>query len=166
MVRQQQRYEPSSFISIPLLTDTATNPLANLFPIGSGSKENRQNAPAAEDSEEEAVEAMLQNASRYLRTNPVVGGTDLDIPRPGSLYVRYRHESDLPDAARAFYETAAKITGISLSTLVRCVSQAELQITKWLENQRRIKHFAERSMQVVEDSDAGEMEEFSEQEMP
>ncbi|KAL4765756.1 TFIIB-type zinc finger domain-containing protein [Aspergillus foveolatus] len=145
-------------------SSNATNPLANLFPISSGSKENRQNAPAAEDGEEEAVEAMLQNASRYLRTNPVVSETDLDIPRPGSLYVRYRHESDLTDTARAFYETAAKITGVSLSTLVRCVSQAEIQITKWLENQRRIKHFAERSI-VVENSDAGEME-FSEQEMP
>ncbi|KAL4741895.1 hypothetical protein BDV11DRAFT_212504 [Aspergillus similis] len=147
-------------------SSNATNPLANLFPIGSGSKENRQSATAAEDDEEEAVEAMLQNASRYLRTNPVVSGTDPDIPRPGSLYVRYRHESDLPDTARAFYETAAKITGISLSTLVRCVFQAELQITKWLENQRRIKHFAERSVKVVGNSDASEMEELSEQEMP
>ncbi|KAL4997359.1 hypothetical protein BDV10DRAFT_169956 [Aspergillus recurvatus] len=147
-------------------SSNATNPLANLFPIGSTSKENRQSAPAADDDEEEAVEAMLQNASRYLRTRHVVSESDPDIPRPGSLYIRYRYESDLPDTARAFYETAAKITGISLSTLVRCVSQAELQITKWLENQRRIKHFAERSMGVVGEPDADEMDELSEQEMP
>ncbi|KAL5046279.1 hypothetical protein BDW71DRAFT_182510 [Aspergillus fruticulosus] len=146
-------------------SSNATNPLANLFPVGSTSKATRQSAPAADDDEEDAAEAMLQNASRYLRTRPVVSESDPDIPRPGSLYIRYRHETDLPDTARAFYETAAKITGITLSTLVRCVSQAELQITKWLENQRRVKHFAERSMGEVGDSNADEME-LSEQEIP
>ncbi|RDW93519.1 uncharacterized protein DSM5745_00841 [Aspergillus mulundensis] len=142
-------------------TGTATDHLVNLFPIGSASK-GKESVPEPEDDEEESIKAMLQNASRYLRTREVVSEADSDIPRPGSQYARYRHESDLPDTARAFYEVAAKVVGISVSTLVRCVSQAELQINKWLENQRRIKHFAERSIDVGEDSDVDEMEGLSE----
>ncbi|KAL4935346.1 hypothetical protein BDV06DRAFT_207207 [Aspergillus oleicola] len=137
-----------------------TDSLAALFPIGSTSKETRQNESAAEDNEEESLSWMLQMAPRYLKIREVVSDSNADIPRPGSLYARYRHESDLPDSARAFYETAAKATGISLATLVRCVSQAEVQINKWLEDQRRIKHFADREMDAGDsDEDMGELSE-------
>ncbi|KAL4911310.1 hypothetical protein BDW74DRAFT_7479 [Aspergillus multicolor] len=146
-------------------TGTAADQLVNLFPTGSTSRENRESVPDPEDDEEEAIEAMLHNASRYLRTREVISEVDSDIPRPGSQYARYRYESDLPDAARVFYEVAAKVVGISVSTLVRCVNQAELRINKWLEGQRRIKHFAERSMDVGEDLDVDEMEGLSEQEL-
>lgn len=120
-------------------------PLASLFPLGSSATESRQGESEAEDDEERALESLSQLAPRYLKSRAVVSDSNSDIPRPGSLYARYRHESDLPDTARSFYETAANVTGISLSTLVRCVSQAEIQINKWLEGQRRMKHFAEQS---------------------
>ncbi|KAL4961299.1 TFIIB-type zinc finger domain-containing protein [Aspergillus stella-maris] len=139
-----------------------TDPLAAMFPIGSTSKEDRQCESAIEDNEEESLSWMLQMAPRYLKTREVISDPNADVPRPGSLYVRYRHESDLPDLARAFYEVAAKVTGVSLATLVRCVSQAEVQINKWLEDQRRIKHFADREMDAG-DSDE-DMEELSEHE--
>ncbi|KAL2822589.1 hypothetical protein BJX63DRAFT_126648 [Aspergillus granulosus] len=121
-------------------------PLASLFPLGSMAKESRPGAFTTEVNEEEAIDAMLGMTPRYLKSRAVVGEPDADIPRPGSLYARYREESDLPDSARSFYETAAKVTGISLQTLVRCVCQAEIQINKWLEEQRRIKYFAEQSV--------------------
>ncbi|KAL4951473.1 hypothetical protein BDW69DRAFT_169995 [Aspergillus filifer] len=139
-----------------------TDSLAAMFPISSTSKEDRQTESATEDNEEESLNWMLQMAPRYLKTREVINDPNADVPRPGSLYVRYRHESDLPDSARAFYEIAAKTAGVSAATLVRCVSQAEVQINKWLEDQRRIKHFAIREMDA-EDSDE-DMEELSEHE--
>ncbi|KAL4789469.1 hypothetical protein BDV19DRAFT_374058 [Aspergillus venezuelensis] len=139
-----------------------TDTLAAMFPISSTSKQDRQINSATEDNEEESLNWMLQMAPRYLKTREVISDPKADVPRPGSLYARYRHESDLPDSARAFYEVVAKVTGVSLATLVRCVSQAEGQINKWLEDQRRIKHFADREMDA-EDSDE-DMEELSEHE--
>ncbi|KAL4929450.1 TFIIB-type zinc finger domain-containing protein [Aspergillus undulatus] len=135
-----------------------TNPLAPLFPIGSASKDNRQEQQASDD-EEEAIDWMLSMAPRYLRTRAAISDDNPDIPRPGSSYARYRQESDLPDSARGFYETAAKVTGVSLATLVRCVSQAEIRLNEWLGEQRRIKHFAERS---IDAGDSEDMEELSE----
>ncbi|KAI9375680.1 RNA polymerase I-specific transcription initiation factor Rrn7 [Aspergillus egyptiacus] len=127
-------------------------PLASLFPLG-GSNQSRAEGPEVEDNEEKALDTMLGMAQRYLKTRAIVDDPDSDLPRPGSFYPRYRQESDLPDSARAFYETTAKVSGISLSTLVRCVSQAEMQINKWLEDQRRIQHFAGQEMEF-EDPDA------------
>ncbi|KAL2826788.1 hypothetical protein BDW59DRAFT_60544 [Aspergillus cavernicola] len=135
-----------------------TSALASLFPLGA-SKENRQDIPAEKDNKEDSIDSMLRMAPQYIKSRAVVGDPDSDIPRPGSLYPRYRQESDLPDSARVFYETAAKVVGISLPTLVRCVSQAEIQINKWLEDQRRIKHFAEHE---IESGGASEVEDTEE----
>ncbi|KAL4810783.1 hypothetical protein BDV18DRAFT_2260 [Aspergillus unguis] len=142
-----------------------TNPLHSLFPLGTSSKENRQSTSISRDDEEESIEWLSGTAQRYLKTRDVISSDDQDVPRPGSLYTRYRQESDLPDTARAFYETAAKVVGIPLSTLVRCVSQAEIQINKWLEDQRRVKHFAEREIESEGHSDY-EMEEMDDVEEP
>lgn len=68
------------------------------------------------------------------RPNP---NTDSDVPRPGSQYKRYRWESDLPEMARPFYETVAKVAGISLHTLVRAVFETEMKISRWQEDRRR-----------------------------
>lgn len=132
-----------------------------MFPLAAY-RETKQNVPATEDNEEDAIDTMLELAPRYLKSRAVVAESDSDIPRPGTLYARYRQESDLPDSARAFYETAAKVVGISTSTLVRCVSQGEIQIKKWLEDQRRIEHFAEQEMETSGESEADDlMEEIS-----
>ncbi|KAL2848061.1 hypothetical protein BJY01DRAFT_212164 [Aspergillus pseudoustus] len=131
-------------------------PLASLFPLGQAGKESKAAASTAENNEEEAIDAMLKMTPQYLKARAVVGEADKDMPRPGSLYARYRDESNLPDSARVFYETAAKVTGVSLQTLVRCVSQAEIQINKWLEDQRRIKHFAEQPTGAEVEEDMAE----------
>lgn len=155
----------SVFLCLPRLTGIGTSRLAHLFPLGSGSKENRRGEPAAEDDEEKSIEIMLGMAPRYLKSRAIVGDPDADVPRPGSSYARYRQESDLPDTARVFYETAAKVMGMSLHTLVRCVSQAEFQINKWLEDQRRPEYSAEQPMESPEGSDVEDMGGFSDQDM-
>ncbi|KAL4866299.1 hypothetical protein BDV12DRAFT_199364 [Aspergillus spectabilis] len=125
-------------------TSKAPTRLASLFPLGPLSKDTTQTPNSTSDNEEESIEAILLHmAPRYLKSRAVISDLNADIPRPGSQYPRYKHESDLPDSARAFYEIAAKVVGISLPTLVRCVSQAEIQINRWLEEQRRVRYFAE-----------------------
>ncbi|KAL2871051.1 TFIIB-type zinc finger domain-containing protein [Aspergillus lucknowensis] len=141
---------------------TGASALASLFPLGSSAEESRPATVTAEDDEEEAIDSMLQMARRYLKNRTVLSDVDPDIPRPGSQYARYRDESDLPATARTFYETAAKVIGIPLPILVRCVHHAEAQINKWLEDQRRIKHFAEQPVAESEDSEQEITEQHSE----
>ncbi|KAL4881218.1 hypothetical protein BJY04DRAFT_227883 [Aspergillus karnatakaensis] len=147
-------------------TSRPPNALASLFPLGPSSSKDQTQPPTSttnSDDEEEAMEKMLHMAPRYLKSRAVISDPDADIPRPGSQYSRYKHESDLPDSARVFYETAAKVVGVSLATLVRCVSQAEIQINKWLEEQRRVEYFAERERMDVEEEVSG-LEEIGEME--
>lgn len=59
------------------------------------------------------------------------------VLRPGSQYKHYRRESELPDHARAFYEQAAKFTGLSLRSLITAVFQTEMRLQKWTASQRR-----------------------------
>lgn len=88
---------------------------------------------------------MLRTVTQQLKPRKVITEDNSDVPRPGSSYVRYKMESDLPENARPFYETAAKVVGVSLSTLVRAVSHAEYKIMRWLEDQRRIELYGDAS---------------------
>lgn len=74
------------------------------------------------------------------RPNP---NSDSDIARPGSEYKRYRSESELPDMARPFYETVAKVAGVTLHSLVRAVFTTEVKISRWQENRRRMETYGE-----------------------
>jgi RNA polymerase I-specific transcription initiation factor RRN7 len=88
-------------------------------------------------------------------------GQDDAIPRPGSSYRFYRSESELPDAARAFYDAAARLSGISLHTLVRAVFQTELRLQDWQEDKRRAEYHGEH----VEDSERAEESSADEMDM-
>ncbi|PYI04964.1 RNA polymerase I-specific transcription initiation factor Rrn7 [Aspergillus sclerotiicarbonarius CBS 121057] len=130
-----------------------SNPLADLFPTGPTTGESQPAAPAPELTEEEALDCMIKASTSQLKSRKVIPENDLDTPRPGSSYARYRTESDLPDTARSFYETAAKVAGVSLSTLIRAVSQAENKISRWLEEQRRVEYFGDAlDMEFIRDS--------------
>ncbi|KAL4891631.1 hypothetical protein BDV59DRAFT_181367 [Aspergillus ambiguus] len=122
-----------------------SNPLADMFPIGSHASDAQRNplpTPAADDVEA-AIDAMVQTATSDLRPRRAIPDSEADISRPGSSYVRYRMDSDLPEIAKPFYETAAKVTGVSLATLVRSVAEAEARIIRWLEDQRRIEYYGD-----------------------
>lgn len=86
---------------------------------------------------------MLETVTSQLRPVKVTPETDSEVARPGSSYARYRVEADLPEKARQFYETAANVVGISLSTLVKAVFQAEVKMGKWQEDQRRLEYYGE-----------------------
>ena len=131
---------------------SASNPLADLFPTGPTAGES-QPVPAPKLTEEEALDSMIKTSTSQLKSRRVIAEDDLDTPRPGAFYARYRTESDLPDTARSFYETTAKVVGVSLPTLVRAVSQAENKITLWLEEQRRVEYFGDAlDMEFIRDS--------------
>ncbi|KAG4035466.1 hypothetical protein MFRU_001g02350 [Monilinia fructicola] len=60
-----------------------------------------------------------------------------DIVRPGELYRRYRTIAELPESAKAFYEIAARNIGTSLQKLVYGVFTTEIQLEKWMLDERR-----------------------------
>ncbi|QSZ34017.1 hypothetical protein DSL72_005597, partial [Monilinia vaccinii-corymbosi] len=60
-----------------------------------------------------------------------------DIIRPGEMYRRYRTIAELPASAKAFYEVAARNIGASLQKLVRGVFITEIQLEKWMLDERR-----------------------------
>ncbi|KAE8134117.1 hypothetical protein BDV38DRAFT_166945 [Aspergillus pseudotamarii] len=122
-----------------------SNPLSDLFPVGPTGTDSQEVAGPPDEDDEEAVGSMLRTVTQQLKPRKVITEKRSDIPRPGSSYVRYKMESDLPENARPFYETAAKVVGVSLTTLVRAVSQAEYKIMRWLEDQRRIELYGDAS---------------------
>ncbi|EIT81806.1 hypothetical protein Ao3042_01656 [Aspergillus oryzae 3.042] len=123
----------------------ASNPLSDLFPVGPTGTDSREVAGPPDEDDEEAIGSMLRTVTQQLKPRKVITEDNSDVPRPGSSYVRYKMESDLPENARPFYETAAKVVGVSLSTLVRAVSHAEYKIMRWLEDQRRIELYGDAS---------------------
>lgn len=105
--------------------------------------ENQPAAPPTERDDEEFLNSMLETVTSQLRPTKVTPGTDSEVACPGSSYARYRVETDLPEKVRPFYETAAKVVGISLSTLVKAVFQAEVKMDKWQEDRRRLEYYGE-----------------------
>ncbi|PYH64700.1 TFIIB-type zinc finger domain-containing protein [Aspergillus vadensis CBS 113365] len=131
-----------------------SNPLADLFPTGPSAGESQTTALTPDVTDEEALDELIKASTSQLRSRQVIADNDLETPRPGCSYTRYRTESDLPDTARSFYETAAKVAGVSLSTLIRAVSQAENKINRWLEEKRRVEYFGSMGMEFTRDSSA------------
>lgn len=120
------------------------NPVADMFPTGRTGSEFQPESEMAIDSTatdpEEALKSLLQTVMEALTPAPVASTQDADNARPGSWYRRYRWESQLPEAAHVFYNLAAQVASISLSTLIRAVSNTEWRISKWLEDQRRTRY--------------------------
>ncbi|GFF43049.1 RNA polymerase I-specific transcription initiation factor rrn7 [Aspergillus udagawae] len=142
------------------------NPLAEFFPIGPTAPES-QAVNDSTEGDDEAMHAMLQTVTSQLKPRKAITDPKADVARPGSSYPRYRTESDLPEMARSFYEAAAKVAGVSLSTLIRAVSQTEIKISRWLDDKRRIEHHGDPTETDVtdeagtEDLDAMEDEDIS-----
>ncbi|OQE14333.1 hypothetical protein PENSTE_c036G04491 [Penicillium steckii] len=117
-----------------------TNPIADMFSPSraEASIENNVNnkpAPTAGTDTNEALDILLRSVMADLKPTSIDPGSK--GLQPGSLYARYRWESQLPENARAFYELGSQLASISLTTLVRVVSIAEWRIAKLLLDQRR-----------------------------
>ncbi|KAL1985585.1 hypothetical protein VTN96DRAFT_7565 [Rasamsonia emersonii] len=136
------------------LDSRVSNPLADMFPTGRTGVEGP--AEPAVKIDEEDIDAKLRTVISQLRPAKVVSPEDAtngdgeqdddSIPRPGSSYRFYRTESSLPETARVFYETAARLSGLSLDSLIRAVFQTELKVQQWQEDQRRAEYHGEHVM--------------------
>lgn len=92
--------------------------------------------------EQDTLVEKLIAVQKSLKTRSVIskareGKQQEPVNRIGSSYQAYRRVSDLPHQARSFYEAAAKIAGISLSTLVTAVYKLELRLQKLRKEQLR-----------------------------
>lgn len=119
-----------------------------MFPTGRTGVEGPAEGPAVKIGEED-INSKLRTVISQLRPTKVDGNGERDddsIPRPGSSYRFYRTESSLPETARMFYETAARLSGLSLHSLVRAVFQTELKVQRWQEDQRRAEYHGEHAM--------------------
>ncbi|KAL1881723.1 hypothetical protein Plec18167_003322 [Paecilomyces lecythidis] len=124
-----------------------SHPLAEMFPAGrTGIEVEPQPISATEN--QSALEQKLDKVMGALKPRKALSeeeieGREDDILRPGELYQRYRSESDLPETARAFYEAASKIVGLSLHRLVRTVFETERRLDQWLDDKRRMEYHGE-----------------------
>lgn len=150
-----------------LSNSRSLHPVADMFPTGrTGSEIPRESEmavdPAATDPGE-ALKTLLQTVMESLKPAPVASTPAADSVRPGSWYRRYRWESQLPEAARVFYNLAAQVASISLPTLIRAVSNTEWRISKWLENQRRTRYIEQWDREDDEGDGEDEVDELDEQ---
>ncbi len=109
--------------------------LLNLFPTGrpDGS------SPAKVDFNEEAkanqiaLNQKLENVQGSLKLRSVVSeeseeSSEKSVKRIGSFYKRYRNVEELSPQAKTFYDAAASLAGVSLSTLLLAVLQLERKL--------------------------------------
>ena len=116
--------------------------LLDMFPIGrlDGSSAPTIDLEATASAEQDALDAKLQAVQGSLKMRDIVskekeGKSKVPVRRIGAFYKRYRKEEDLPPHARTFYEAAADLIGISLSTLILAVLQTEQKLLKYRKRQ-------------------------------
>lgn len=125
----------------------AHHPLADIFPLTATGPDTRPELKTSAEIDE-AIDKKVREMTASIRLAKVVpkddaqaqkgketdpGTTEDDedeTPRPGHAYKIYRDESDLPKAARKFYETAAGLAGLSLKTLVLSVYGIESKLER------------------------------------
>jgi RNA polymerase I-specific transcription initiation factor RRN7 len=118
-----------------------SNPLVDVFPTGRAGIES-QPEPPLHGREDELIDAKLQTIMSTLKPRRPISDEESinmehDIFRPGSSYPIYRYISSLPETGRLFYESAARLVGLSLQSVVRAVLHTELKLQQWQERKRR-----------------------------
>ncbi|EBA27336.1 RNA polymerase I specific transcription initiation factor Rrn7, putative [Aspergillus fumigatus A1163] len=135
------------------------------FPVGPMGSDG-QTVSDPTEGDDEAMHAMLETVTSQLRPRKAISDPKANVARPGTSYPRYRTESELPEMARSFYEIAAKVAGVSLSTLVRAVSQTETKISRWLDDKRRIEHHGDPTeMDVTDEAGTEDLEAMEDEDM-
>ncbi|KAJ9209740.1 hypothetical protein DTO166G4_8649 [Paecilomyces variotii] len=124
-----------------------SHPLADMFPAGRTGIEVEPQ-PISMTDDQDLLQKKLDTVMGALKPRKALSkeeieGREDDILRPGELYQRYRSEADLPETARAFYEAASKIVGLSLHRLVRTVFETERRLDQWLDSKRRMEYHGE-----------------------
>lgn len=141
----------------------ALNPVADMFPTSrtqpDSVPESEMVVETAATDPEEALKSMLSTVMGGLKPAPVSTTQDASNIRPGSWYRRYRWESQLPETAHMFYSLAAELASVSLSTLLRAVSNTESRITAWLEDKRRADYVEQWNSEGDSEGDAEDEDE-------
>ncbi|KAF1976603.1 hypothetical protein BU23DRAFT_30641 [Bimuria novae-zelandiae CBS 107.79] len=80
---------------------------------------------------------------------------DASVLRPGTRYAHYKKESELPDHARQFFEEAARLAGLTMDMLVRCVGHIERKIVR--EQGRKQKAASQRPVGDTSEAEAQDL---------
>ena len=139
--------------------------LLDMFPTG---RLDGSSAPVIDlqdlaNTDREILDDKLKAMQGSLKFRGVVskekeGKSKVRVERIGSSYKRYRKAEDLPPQAKTFYETAAKLIGISFSTLFTAVQQLEHKVLKYRRKQLKeeLEGSEEESMEQPQDIGEGE----------
>jgi RNA polymerase I-specific transcription initiation factor RRN7 len=122
-----------------------------MFPL---TRVNDGEAAVTTDDEQEAISQKLHAALADLairRAVPDDPSVPKMIPRPGSNYRRYRSEEMLDEKAGIFYEAAAKTIGVSVTTLVLAVYQAERKIREGM-GQSKVSRFGQQGFESEDEN--------------
>ncbi len=114
--------------------------LCDMFPI------KAIETPTANEPESEQLAVLREKLQRVkviqsslILHQPFEEREDLEEERlrPGSRYRHYRSSQDIPQNARLFFETVAKLVGLSIDMLVTMVFETELKLQSWVRQQRK-----------------------------
>lgn len=112
--------------------------LLDMFPTGrpDGSSAEINVGKKGLQAEQTILDQKLRDVRASLERRDVVlegqqTKTTAPIRRVGNFYKRYRKIEDLSPQARKFYEAAATLLGVSLSTMLMVVLQLESKLQAW-----------------------------------
>ncbi|KAF2450333.1 hypothetical protein P171DRAFT_516235 [Karstenula rhodostoma CBS 690.94] len=126
----------------------------SLFPVAPdpASQPQKTSADLQHEKKLELVRAVHDTTEEV---RAVADDEGVEVMRPGARYAEYTKESNMPLHAARFYEEAARISGLTLEMLIRCVWHIERKIAR--EQSRR--------KQAVSEENAAEEVESPEVEM-
>lgn len=114
----------------------------DLFPASRSTEESQVASTHAIEPLEDPGDVRLKKVQAALTPVKVKqdvrpGYTGEAIIRPGSKYKRYRETKELEGRPKEFYEEAAKLSGLSLEWLVKCVFLMERKLELWEDAARK-----------------------------
>ena len=122
--------------------DSVSKEILDMFPLYSLDQPGEQTPRRREEDLEEAFNQRAQTTTLSMKfqrpiTDEEASDQELHVKRPGEGYRLYKQEEELPDAAKAFFEAAAKTACTSVKNLMLAVLQKEAQVTLWKRAKRR-----------------------------
>jgi hypothetical protein len=149
MMRSQNVSSTHGFWDLGLIYFLVPEHLLRLFPVGRAEERGASNNENSQHplTDERLVDVIreVHRSLKHQKAFPESACSQSQktgVSRPGSRYKTYKREEDLPPAAHALYEAAAKVIGASVKTLVATVLQTEWNLQMWAEADRKMAHIA------------------------
>ncbi|KAL1599860.1 hypothetical protein SLS60_007665 [Paraconiothyrium brasiliense] len=101
----------------------------NLFPV-EADPNNQPRAISADQKHTKKLELVRAVHGTIKEVDAIEDDDGAGILRPGARYPEYTKKSNLPPHAARFYEEAARISGLTMEMLVRCVRHIERKIAR------------------------------------